>query len=190
FERDQFQNHSVVIDSVSSMETKLIAERRVVKSNSGSKVVKIGMAVAFVEGFNKRIDIPVSRIVLYVRVDLISETKIESQISAGTPIILNEAGNVIVVHTTERQIPIRNTASKRNCKQQIAVIDLSVAVMIKGGKIFDKLDSSLPEYAKINTRLNDLKFTAEFESVVSDDLGDIIADLHAILLGRLRYAEA
>src|SRR6185369_11825423 len=76
------------------------------------------------------------------------------------------------------------------CKQQIVVIDLSVAVMIKGGKIFDKLDSSLPEYAKINTRLNDLKFTTEFESVVSDDLGDIVADLHAILFGRLRYAEA
>src|SRR5205807_3115945 len=68
----------------------------------------------------------------------------------------------------------------------VVIVDATVAVAIKIGKVFDKFDPALLEHPEIEIRLHALDFPAESDRVCASNHCEAIAELIAALFCLLR----
>src|SRR6185369_10843745 len=103
---------------------------------------------------DQRIQLVRATDVLDVGIDLIAQAEVQCELTMHAPIVLKKRGDVSVVCVRQDQRAIRNSTAERHCKQEIVIVDATVAVAIEVGKVFDQLDAALLKYFQIQIRLD------------------------------------
>ena len=163
--------------------------RREVETDARREVVFVPGPLAFQKRKNQRIKFVDTTDILDVRVQLVTQTEIQSELRMHAPIVLHETGEVVVVRVGQHQRAIGKTAAQRYGEQQIVIVNMPVAVAIEVREVFDQFDAALLKHFQIEIGCDALKLAAGVERVVAANQRVRVGELKPPLLRSLRHAE-
>src|SRR5262249_3870693 len=116
-ERLDFQSHSVVVNTVARVDTRVCISRRVVKPNAWRKIVFVSAARSLEKRENEWIQLIDAADVLHISVEFVSQSEIQREIQMDSPIVLNKTRQIGVVCIREKQRTLGKTAAESHGKQ-------------------------------------------------------------------------
>src|SRR6185369_6881324 len=114
---------------------------REIKADARREIVLVPAPLAVHERQNQRVQLVDTTDVLHVRVELVTQTKIQSELRMHAPVVLHETSEISIVRVRQQQRTIGNSAAQRHRKQQIVVVHAAVVIAIEIREVFDQLDA-------------------------------------------------
>src|SRR5712691_1872960 len=107
------------------------------------------------------IDLAVVAQVVYVGVNLIAQTQVQSELWMDSPVVLKISRRMVIVRVRDDQRNLRDAAANGDGEQSVPVIDDSICIAILVREVLDELDRPGLENSEIEVRANALELTAE-----------------------------